>query len=264
MSKIGGNGPKIQQIQGSESIQQVNTTTTQAGSVGQSAPTSFEPNQSVLAEQPLPQANNTQAPAGSFKVGLMPRGSVNVGQFLNNAKQALDKLEQQINWRTGRMFNQLSDFFQPRPATQRPPIQAMYGVIMPGVIGGGGVDVKPPVAEPPPIQAMYGVIMPGVIGGGDVDVKPPVAEPPPIQAMYGVIMPGIGGGGDISTDPPIMQPMYGGSMPPGDWSPVIQPKYGVIRPPMIQMGGATNNAQMGGSVNSTQMGAGSVGNKQQG
>lgn len=235
MSKIGGNGPKIQQIQGSESIQQVNTTTTQAGSVGQSAPTSFEPNQSVLAEQPLPQANNTQAPAGSFKVGLMPRGSVNVGQFLNNAKQALDKLEQQINWRTGRMFNQLSDFFQPRPATQRPPIQAMYGVIMPGVIG-----------------------------GGDVDVKPPVAEPPPIQAMYGVIMPGIGGGGDISTDPPIMQPMYGGSMPPGDWSPVIQPKYGVIRPPMIQMGGATNNAQMGGSVNSTQMGAGSVGNKQQG
>lgn len=245
MSKIGGKGPNIQQIQGADSIQQATTQTT-APEIKQSGPASFEPSQSVLADQPMLQSANTQAPKGSFKAGLMPRGSVDVNNFLNSAKQALDKLDQQINWRTGRMFNQLSDFFQPRPADQRPPIQAMYGVIMPGIGGGGDIDVKPPVAEPPPIQAMYGVIMPGVIGGGDVDVKPPVAEPPPIQAMYGVIMPGVigGGGGDISVDPPVMQPMYGVTMPPEDWTPVIQPKYGVIRPPMIQMGqDAVSNKQ---------------------
>lgn len=175
MSKIGQSGPP--QVQQSQAPSVISTTQQSQARVQENATNvqSFEPNQTVLAEQPLLQSqSNQKAPRGTIKAGLLSRNSFNVGQFLNKAKQSLDKLDQQINWRSGRMLGQLSDFFKPRSADQRPPIQAMYGVIMPGVIDGNPGQIG---NELPPIQAMYGVIM------------PPEGWTPVIQPKYGVIRP---------------------------------------------------------------------------
>lgn len=239
MSKIGQNvPPQIHQSQAPSTIQSNQPTQSRTQDLNVSTPQTFEPSQSVLAEQPLPQISK-QTPRGTLKAGLMARNSFDVGKLLGKAKQSLDKLDQQINWRTGRMISQLSDFFKPRSADQAPPIQAMYGVIMPGIIDGKpGTGQTRPGNELPPIQAMYGVIMPGIIDGkpGTGQTRPG-NELPPIQAMYGVIMPGIiDGPGQTrpGNELPPIQAMYGVIMPPEGWTPVIQPKYGVIRPPMTQ------------------------------
>lgn len=240
MTKIGA-GPKIQQTTPTQGVQQTGSLSTQQESSSTQMPQSFEPSQSVLAGQILPQAN-TQKPAGTIKAGLMGQGSFNVGQLMTDAKQSMDKLDQQINWRTGRMTGQLTEFFQQRPADQPPPIRAMYG-LMPAPIDLGPGDNEPPRTELPPIRAMYG-LMPGP----GVDLEPPTTELPPIRAMYGLMPSPIIDGPIIDDGPgeidlPIMQPMYGLIAPPEDWRPIIQPKYGLMRPPMMQAENPVNTTQ---------------------
>lgn len=79
----------------------------------------------------------------------------------------------------------------PPPWQQQPPVQALYGVALPGP--GGGLN---PGGGGPPVQALYGVALPGPgFGGG-----------PPVQALYGVSLPGPG-----ATRPPV-QALYGVSL----------------------------------------------------
>lgn len=150
----------------------------------------------MLSQQPLPQSSS-QSAGGTFKAGLFPRlalQSDRAAQLLNQARQGLDQFAPS-NWRVGaRQSHGLPPF------DQRPPMQLLYGNIMPGVDGGGGSG-----GVRPPIMPLYGApIVPGGGGGGGVR--------PPIMPLYGApIIPGGGGGGQ--TRPPIMM-LYGLVPPP--------------------------------------------------